>query len=348
MSFWRKPHFGLDMASDSVKIVGMEQRRDDWEVTLAEEIPLNFGEDIFRDDSELYVEALCALDKKYNLKKARLFATLPSREAMIENIKINLSETQDVSEAIEKELELRGLPEPVENVQIACHETGFDEKSQSIALLVCAVPLPVIDSVKRVFKESGLTLTSLELDALTAYNVFEKFYDAEEACALVNIGSNYTTCILMHPEKAPFFYNINLGGDDINDRIGSLCLMPDEQTEQLTKRMYVEKWQDTEGFQASELCSVNSDFALELSYEVKRCTRHYQTREGLERFGTVYLTGGCAKVSALPREFEKLSGLKTAIWNPLDAMNKEKLQTGGSLGLQLSAAIGAAFGGGWT
>lgn len=340
----------MDLGSTNIKIAGIRKKGDVFQlefydvIDLIKEYSLSSLSEI---NDDLYIEQLRNLVSKYHLRNADANATLPANCAIIHNLKLSLSEIEsDITEIILQELRQASL-EQIDEMQIACQQ--LDEPhgpEDQISLLVCAVPNSVVERYLKILTDCGFKVSVLDLDAMGVYNAFYFFLNKKLSFPVtaVNIGSQYTICIIMQPGKTPFFYVIKLGDNNITSKIMEELCLTLSKAEILKRRIYRPKWTNSGAYHKSSLSEILAEFANNIVFEVKRCLRHYQSREGVAEIGKIYLTGGGAKTDLLVNLFHEKLNIRTELWNPLNFFKitspQQDEQIRQLLGIQLTPTIG--------
>jgi len=344
----------VDLGSTDIKIAGISKNGKAFNLLFYDVIDLitEYSLESFSEISDdHYIEQLRKLVSKYRLENVKVSATLPANSAIIHNLKLNPAQTEsELIETIHEELSQFGS-QKIEEMHIACHEMdeNNDENNseeQQLSLLACAVPNSVLERYRRILQESRLKASVLDLDALGVYNAFYFFHSKKISVpvTILQIGSQYTVCLVMFPGKTPFFYVIKLGGNTITIRIMEELCLSFFKADKLKRRIFRPKWTNTEAFQKLTLSEILSEFTDNLISEVKRCLQHYQSCEGVAEIGKIYLTGGAAKMDLLVGLFFQKLKIETELWNPLNFFQQTSAQQNEQnrqlLGIHLTPTIG--------
>lgn len=320
---------GVDLGSTNIKAAGIRQKGQVFQlkfyevIDLIKEYSLTSMNQITDD---LYIEQLRNLVSQYPLKNAKVHVTLPANLTVIHNLKLDPSQTElQITEFIEEELRQVTFGQ-IDEMRIACQQIEENNvRENQITLLACAVPNSVAERYLRIFCDGGLKVSVMDLDAISVYNAFY-FFQRKTITApvtIVQIGSQYTICLIMLPGKCPFFYIIKLGGNYITNRIKEEFCLTFFKAEKLKIRFFQPKWASLDAFQSSKLHQIFFEFANNLVSEVKRCMRHFQSYECVAEIGKIYLTGGGAKLGLISNFFFEHLHIETKIWNPLNFFIKK-------------------------
>ncbi|MCG8606865.1 pilus assembly protein PilM [bacterium] len=351
--FSGKLRVGVDLGSTTIKVVGVHQIRHSYElqfydvVDLVQEYCPNATEEI-QDD--LYVEQLQKIAATHRMKDATLSVTLPADSAVIHLIHLDASQSdEEAAETIQSELGEVGL-EKLDKMQIVVQpiEAGPAESGQQ-ALLACAVPKETMRRYLAILRETGLKPSVLDLDALGVYNAFHFFSNKKISFPLtvVQIGSHYTICSILLPGKTPFFKVIKLGGNDLVTSIMDEFNFSYYKAEVMKNRFLDSSRTTTISYRKTKLYELLFNFSEQISSEIKKCVRHFQTFEGVVENGQVYVTGGSAKLHVLLELIADHLRMNIHVWNPLDHFIKTSPDQDDEQrrrkGVHLTSALGAVL-----
>ncbi len=324
----KKIRVGVDLGSTNIKIIGVQQHHHKYELLFHEVVdlinqgPLEAYEEI---TDELYVQQLSQLVEKYELANSFVAATIPSSSAILRGITVVAPESEEeLSELVQDELR-QTCNANFDEMQIACEVLENDKiNDEHTTLFACAVPDVVVKRVEKILSRAGLKPTVLDPDALEIYNAFEHLCsDAiSEPTAIVQIGSQYTICVITQPGKDPFFHIINLGGNDITKHIMEDLNITYNKAETLKRKMYQKKWANKKSYQDSKLPVIFAEYCTLLIAEVKKCIRYFQTNEGVAQIEKILLTGGGAQLYLLADTFQRHLSINTELWYPINQLEQ--------------------------
>ncbi len=346
----RNLHVGVDLGSTSIKVVGMQQRRDGYHLLFHEVVDLvndDFCEAFDDITDGVYVTQLRRIARKYGLGRATVSAAVPTSSAILRDITVVTPESEDaLAENIQEELR-QVTDMNLDEMRIACEvmDEG-NHNATAVSLFACAVPERAVRRVQHILQGAGLSPQVLAPDALEIYNAFDYFTRNAEAAplSLVHIGSQYTVCILTQPGKSPFFYIIRLGGNDITKRLMQELRLSFKKAEILKRKIYQAKWVRSAAYGQSHLHDIFAEFADLLIAEVKKCIRHYQANEGVSFIEKVFLTGGGAKLCDLAQSFQLQLDIPTRLWDPVEALASVAQPSGAEPGVTDGVYFGACIG----
>ena len=166
------PHFmlmsavGLSLSDTTMRFVELKPHEGGWVLGDYAERPLPDGAmgAGYINEPEKIIEVIKDLQKKYNLKFARI--TLPEEKAFVFRTHVPLGERSEMKSSVEFTLE--------ENVPLSPEEAVFDfmkvpVKDESVPndvqVSVVAVPSKVVETYLALFKDANITIVSCELES---------------------------------------------------------------------------------------------------------------------------------------------------------------------------------------
>ncbi len=341
---------GIDIGSTTIKIAGISQKGKDLKLhfydvlDLVETYSLKSLEDL---NDDLYIEQLRKLVSKYHVKNARVSALMPVNSAIIRNINLAPGQTEEeILESIQAEFKHVGFDE-TEEIQIACHQMDEDNsQSQQLSFIACAIPDSVVERYRRILNESGLQVKVMDIDALGIYNTYYYFTKKEMSApvTIVQIGSDYSTCLIMCEGSLPFFHVIKQGGHDITNSIMKNFKLEFFDAEKLKMKETRSKGTEIEFCQNSHVNEFYRTFYDDLITEVQKCIQHFQSYSGCAEIGRLYITGGEARHNIVANLFQRKLHIDVNTWNPLEYLGISNSDNGDTLkfanGLHLAPTIG--------
>lgn len=319
-----KQQVAIHLGTTSIEIAGMKTVGKKKRLTFYDVVDLVADHSITAPEEitdGLYVDKLRALSAKYDLRRSHILTALPVDSAVIRIVDIDAEEPEeDLLSILQEELEQISA-QPLEDMEVACHQLEPEEGTATakIPLLACAVPTDELARHRRIFRESGLSPSVVDLDAFGIYNALCYFINKQITApvTMVHIGAVYTVCMIVFPGKNPFFYVVEVGGNDITSAIVDETGLPLFRAASFAKKMLKRRWTQRDDLAESPLSTVHLNFAERLITEVKKCIRHYQSSQGVTEIHGIYLTGGCAPLDFLLDEFNKRLSFQTKLWDPL-------------------------------
>lgn len=274
---------------------------------------------------EIYVETLQKLIDKYRLKNARVRATLPSKNAVIQKVTIPFTTCEsEINSAIEEAFRQK-CAQQIGELKIVYHLFEQGEDENQLSLLACAIPRDVVEKYLNILENGGLKATVLDLDAFGIYNAIHHIEGSSFAqpFAVVHIRFEYSVCIIISPNRHPLFFIINPGSDLITKSIMKEWNLNFMEAEELKYKMPEIKKKAIPENQRNKFNEIFYDFTAKIIYEIKRCLLHFQSYEGIADFDKLYLTGNDSKLILKKNLLNENLKVEAAYWNPLLFFNED-------------------------
>jgi type IV pilus assembly protein PilM len=294
-SFLAAPAFGFDISDESLKFVELIMTRDGIRVGRYGErkIPAGIIESGKIINSVKLKEVLVSLRKEEGIKFVRV--SLPEEQVYLFTLRLEKSGLKDIREGIELVLE--------ENIPIAVEDAVFDfnltkEDEQGVEVQVVATPRSVVENYLSVFRDSFISVQSLELEAQAiARAVIKK--DDQETHMLVDFGKTRTGIAIVSRGSVVFTSTLGVGGNMLNKMIQKNFNVSAEEANKMKQQFGLQRNAENKEIFAVLLNSVSvlrDEIAKDLLY-----WNTHEDKEG-EKHSTVkkiILCGGDANLLGL-------------------------------------------------
>lgn len=213
--FLSAPSFGFDISDESLKFVELSMTRGGIRVGRYGErkIPAGIIESGKIINSAKLKEVLVSLRKEERIKFVRV--SLPEEQVYLFMLRLEKLGLKSIREGIELVLE--------ENIPIAVEDAVFDfsvikEDTQGIEVQVVAAPRSVVENYLSVFKDSFMSVQSLELEAQAIARAVIKKGDPE-TYMIVDFGKTRTGIAIISQGAVAFTSTLGVGGNLLNKMI---------------------------------------------------------------------------------------------------------------------------------
>ena len=309
----KKDLIGIDIGSDSIKLVKLKGLKGHYEIEYVGIAPLP-SEAIVDNtlmNTSAVVDALKSLFEGLGIQNIKSAASSVSGNSVIIR-KISLSAMS--AEALEEEIQWEAeqyIPFDINDVNIDFQMLDPDENDPSrMFVLLVASKKDIVNDYQSVFVEAGLKLVLVDVDVFAVQNAFEMNYDfePEEVYALVNIGANMMNLNVVRNGSSLFVRDVQMGGEIF--------------TEELQKKLGVSS-EDAEKMKVSanasspaEVLDVLSRVNETLSMEIRRSLDFYNSNALEGKITKVFLAGGGCKTFNLVEAIGNRLSLPVEIINP--------------------------------
>jgi type IV pilus assembly protein PilM len=312
---------GLDIGSHGVKVLELDLKKkgkkDIFEVVHIGYEPLPHEaivEGAIIDSSAVAATITTACDKaKITSKDVGL--SISGNSVIIKKISLPAMETQELAESIIWEAK-HNIPYPYEetHVDYAILKPPPGAEDRGMEILLVAVKKDKVSSYTNVINQAKKNLVAIEVDAFAIYNAFEINYPEEFAgktVALVEMGANVSTIVIIDHGLPQLFRDLSLGGSYITEAIRKDLNIGYPEAEALLRGM------PPVGISAADSTSLLDMNVKELLGEIEKTLAFYTAEDRQEkRIDQIYLCGGIAMIENLPAAFEQKFKVPTVMFDP--------------------------------
>ncbi|MFA5778055.1 MAG: pilus assembly protein PilM [Candidatus Paceibacterota bacterium] len=227
------PSFGLDISDESLKFVELVTTKNGIRTGRYGErkIPVGIIESGKIKNPAKLKEVLLSLRKEEGMKFVRV--SLPEEQVYLFALRLEKAGLKNLREGIELALE--------EHIPISAQDAIFDydlinEDAQSLEVQVAAIPKNVIENYLSVFRDSLMSVQSLELEAQAISRAVIKKNDLE-TYMIVDFGQTRTGIFIISRGVVVFTSTLDVGGALLNNMIQKNFNISFEEAEKM-KRQY--------------------------------------------------------------------------------------------------------------
>jgi type IV pilus assembly protein PilM len=289
------PSFGLDISDESLKFVELVMTKNGIKIGKYGErrLPVGIIESGKIKNPEKLKEVLVSLREEEGIQFVRV--SLPEEQVYLFALRLDKAGLKNVREGIELALE--------EHVPIPAAEAIFDydlveEDEKTLEAEVAAIPENVIKNYINVFRESFISLQSLELEAQAIARAVIKKGDLE-TYLIVDFGQTRTGIFIVSRGTVVFTSTLDIGGELLNKMIEKNFNVSPEEAEKMKRQYGLER--NTEN---QEVFSVLLNSVSILRDEIVKHSLYWNTHkdeEGNSRppIRKIILCGGDANLIGL-------------------------------------------------
>ena len=223
--------FGLDISDESLKFLELINTKDGVRVGRHGEriIPPGVIEAGKIKDPKRVEEIFSSLKKEEGIKSVRV--SLLEEQVYLFNIRLEKLGIVHVRESIELALE--------EHIPMSAADAIFDyelvkEDAQNLDLQVYAIPKNVIENYLSIFKNSGISIQSFELEAQAIARAVLKNGDMG-TYMIVDFGEKRTGIFIISRQVVMFTSTLDVGGAMLNEMIAKNFKISIKEAEKLKK-----------------------------------------------------------------------------------------------------------------
>jgi len=228
-AFLSMPSFGIDISDESIKFVELADTKNGIKVKKSGEqrIPAGIIDSGKIINPEKLQEILTSIKKQEGIHSVRV--SLPEEQVYLFQMKLAKDGLKSIKESIELSLE--------EHIPIPAPDAVFDyeliaEDTTHLTIQVAAIPSNVIGSYLDVFKNTGLSVKSLELEAQAiARSVIRK--SDPDTYMIVDFGEKRTGIFIVSKGIVMFTSTLDIGGDMLGAMIEKSFKVDREEAERI-------------------------------------------------------------------------------------------------------------------
>jgi len=315
---------GLDIGSHGVKVLELnlkkKGKKDAFEVAHIGYEPLPHDAIVEGSiiDSAAVAATINAAFAKAKITSKDVALSISGNSVIIKKISLPAMETQELAESIIWEAK-HNIPYPYEetHVDYAILKPPPGSEDRGLEILLVAVKKDKVSSFTNVINQAKKNLVAIEVDAFSLFNAFEINYPeefAEKSVAVVGLGANVTTIVVIDHGTPQLFRDLSIGGSYITEAIRKDLNIGYPEAESLLKGV------PPAGISEADSASLLDMNVKELLDEIEKTLAFYTAEDRREKkVDQIYLCGGLAGMSNLPAAFEQKFHVPTV---PFDSFRK--------------------------
>jgi type IV pilus assembly protein PilM len=307
---------GLDLGSNSIKLVELKQKGKSYELVSFGIQPLP-PEAIVEGaimDSSAVAEAIDQLFVNNNVKRTEVATSVSGGSVIVKKISLPAMSEDELAESIRWEAE-QYIPFPIDEVNLD-HKIlkGSAAEGGMMDIILVAVKKDMIGFYSNVITQAGKRAMVVDVDAFAVQNAFELNYKGDvqpnEVIALINIGASLINMNIIQGEISLFTRDISTGGNLYTETIQRELNLSREHAENIKRGVAAE------GVDPSAANSIIQGVTEDLAVDVQRTFDFFKATSTEERIDRIFLAGGSAKIPGLRQYFQEKFNASTELLNP--------------------------------
>jgi type IV pilus assembly protein PilM len=337
---------GLDIGSNSIKVVELKRGKNKFELASMGVAPLS--PDVIVDgalmNSSAIVDAITGLMAELKIKNKQVATSISGTSVIIKKISLPVMTRQELQENIQWEAE-QYIPFDINDVNVDFHILGeAGEEQGKMGVILVAAKKDLVNDYTGVIAEAGLTPLCVDIDAFAAGNSLEWNYPERmnEIIALVNVGASVTNINVIKNGVSTFVRDITSGGNAVTEMIQKNLGIQYEEAEKLKRA-----GQDgSDEMVPTEVSDIIRQVSQTIASEIARSLDFYSATNIDDRISKIYISGGMALTAGLDSIIERTVGYPVEVMNPMNNITVGKKVDAGELAKlapALSVAVGLAM-----
>lgn len=240
------------------------------------------------------VDLLTNLVARAHVTTKRCVVSLPNSAVFTSVIDMPRMTDDELDSAVQFEAK-KYIPLPPSEVSISWSLISEDPATNTLKILLIAVPKQIRDMYIQVFQKSGLELEIIEIEALAL--IRSLIQDKTKNCVIIDIGGKVTGINFVKQGLLQLTRNLNIGGDTVTEKISQTLNLATPRAEQF-KRDF--------GLNSTEFLPEAVKPVLEsIKTEVKQVLELYKAHGVV--VDNLILVGGAAQMPGLKEFFSDLA-----------------------------------------
>lgn len=319
MFFSKKELVGLDIGSNTVKLVELRSGRSGYQLKNIGQIllPQNSIVNKVIEDHDSVIEAVSNLIDDLRVKTKNVAISISGHSVIIKKVSLPRMSEKELRESIPWELE-QYIPQSIHDVHYDYQVMPGETPEGNIDVLIVAAKKDVTNSYVSVVKEAGLNPVVVDVDAFALENMYEINYpESNGLLALVNIGASVTNINIIHEGLSVFSRDISTGGNQFTEEIMKELNLDYEEVERM-------KFSPLEDEQSQAFSTLAREFNELICGEIKRTLDFFSSTLWTSRVGNVMICGGSSKVTGLKDTLADMMDTNVDFLNPFKIVGYDK------------------------
>lgn len=258
------------------------------------------------------------------IRTKKTVTAVPGPSAFTKKITINYSDIRHLQQNIGFEA-ANYIPHNIDAVKLDFQVVKTNGKSSMDVFLV-AVKNEIVNSFITTIEGAGLELAVLDVDYFALENMFELNYpeyqnktlDKNKTIALLDIGSKFSSVLLMQDGETLFYGDVGVGGRLYTEALCQTLQMKPREAEQAKLGKFDEKY---------DVNIINETIERTTDHIVSELHRQlgyfWNTAATNRNIDVIYVGGGSAKMKGLVEELAHKTNTPCNILNPFKNINCE-------------------------
>jgi type IV pilus assembly protein PilM len=324
---------GLDVGCNSVKMLQLEGGGDKMVVLAADEVRLGPGiwddEQAGRDAAIIAIKGILA---RGHFQKTEVISCLPSSKLIIKSLRLDTFDDEKVEKTIKSGIiERFGLKTETHEIRFisAGNIRQGDEIKNEIILF--AIDKESLRKHIEMLEQAGVVPISLDTVPCALFRSLQRSLrrtaDQEKANVFVDVGASHTTVIIGKAGEMIFAKQIDIAGEQINQKIASVLGIGFDEAVHLRSKLRNEA--EAGGIEPAmrQIVIDNMRSVIdELAKEISLCFRYYAVTFRGQQPSQVIFAGGEAYEQTLINALEQHLGIKVEVTEPLRGFDLSRIE----------------------
>ncbi|HOO90103.1 MAG TPA: type IV pilus assembly protein PilM [Syntrophales bacterium] len=304
---------GIDIGSNLLKLVELQYTSEGCILKNFAQVHLERGiiENGLIKDHDTLVRKIRELFKVSHSGAANVVTALSGHVVMIKNANFRKMEEEELRDLIIDEAGEYMPFDDIRDVNFDFHICSEQRRldPDQMEVIIAAARKDVTESYTYAIEKAGRSVAIMDVDSFALETAYEENYDfdAEDAVALVNIGSSITNINIVKDNESVFTRNILLGGNSITQALQKKLDVSFEEAEMI-KLEGTEEHDHTEG--------ETLEYLEPIFLEIGRSFDYFTSTARESDIRHILVSGGCARIPEIADAMNKKFHCETELFNP--------------------------------
>lgn len=327
----RKTTVGLDIGSGFVKLVEVDHSGAQPEVRRVAMRPLLPDTIVDGEvmDHALVSDTVNGLFQEVGIKGRDVVTGVGGHDVIIKKIEMDRMSESDAKDVIRWEAE-QHVPFDINSVELDFQVLNPDAEGVRMEVLLVAAKRELVENKVGLLHDAGVSPHVIDVDAFALHNAFEFNYpDAMEGIvALVNIGHEVTNVNILEDGVPILTRDIPFGSRRVREDLQREHGLTAEQAEAAVQGRNT----------VPGLEQVVETAADEVGVGIERAAAFLMTRQSGEGLGSIFVSGGGARIPGMAMALTRRMSVQTQLINPFERVPVDP-EAGAGLNLEEAAPM---------
>ncbi|HQI79934.1 MAG TPA: type IV pilus assembly protein PilM [Deltaproteobacteria bacterium] len=314
--FFEKNLLGLDIGSQSIKMVDIEKTRNGYQLKSLGVglIPAECIVDKDIMDSETVVDTVKNLRENLKVKARGSATAISGHSVIVKKAELPIMNEGELRQSLPIEAE-QYIPFDINDVYLDTFILGESiERTDMMDVLFVAAKRELVDEYASAVRNAGLKPMLIDIDVFSLETMYEANYpDApENTVALVDAGASMINVNILKDGMSIFARDISMGGRQLTERIQREFNVSFERAENIKTGANIE------GIDLEKINYIFKMAAETYVQEIRRTLDFFLSTMVNENIEKIYMSGGSSRIPGLTKLLEKQMEIPVEIINPFN------------------------------
>ncbi len=316
--FFEKNLLGLDIGSQSIKMVDIEKTRNGYQLKSLGIglIPAECIVDKDIMDSETVVDTVKNLRENLKVKARGSATAISGHSVIVKKAELPIMNEGELRQSLPIEAE-QYIPFDINDVYLDTFILGESiERTDMMDVLFVAAKRELVDEYASAVRNAGLKPMLIDIDVFSLETMYEANYpDAPESIvALVDAGASMINVNILKDGMSIFARDISMGGRQLTERIQREFNVSFERAENIKTGANIE------GIDLEKINYIFKMAAETYVQEIRRTLDFFLSTMVNENIEKIYMSGGSSRIPGLTKLLEKQMEIPVEIINPFNSI----------------------------